>query len=150
MNTESVTKALLIVAHGSRRQRSNEEIKLLTQCVARHAGERFSHVGCAFLELAEPSIEAGIDQCVAAGANDITVMPYFLSAGRHVVEDVPGIVKGKQAEYPAINMHFSTYLGASTIMPELIVDTALGDQCLCGKSKQACQYPDCLPEPKKR
>lgn len=141
---EKTIKALLIVAHGSRRQRSNEEIKQLSACVARQAGSRFAEVRCAFLELAEPSIPEGIDSCIAAGATEVVVMPYFLSAGRHVVEDVPTIVQRKQAEYPDVKICFSTYLGASSVMPQLILETVGTGQCLCGKLQQDCRYPACI------
>jgi len=57
-------KALLLVAHGSRRRESNEEIAILTQRVRECAGGRFDLVTCAFLELAEPSIPDGIDNAV--------------------------------------------------------------------------------------
>ncbi len=137
-------KSLLLVAHGSRRTQSNDEIRELTAKVRVQAGTRFGFVGCAFLELAEPSIPAGIEACIAAGADEIVVMPYFLSAGRHVVADVPALVQAKQAEHPEIAMRFTTYLGASAVMTELILETVDANQCLCGRAQADCQYPACL------
>jgi sirohydrochlorin ferrochelatase len=142
MNTEK--KALLIVAHGSRRQLSNDAVAEMSTRVAKLAGERFINVSCAFLELAEPSIETGIDQCVAAGAEEVIVMPYFLSPGRHVAEDVPGIVRVKQQEYPHLNIHLGTYLGAAPDMAGLILETVDRGYCLCGKAQSECVAPACL------
>ena len=51
-------QALLIVAHGSRRVESNEEIRALAAQVAQQSVQTYSIVGSAFLELAEPSIPA--------------------------------------------------------------------------------------------
>nr|CAA6799723.1 MAG: Cobalamin biosynthesis CbiX protein [uncultured Thiotrichaceae bacterium] len=99
---------------------------------------------CAFLELAEPSIETGIDRSIAGGAEEVVVMPYFLSPGRHVAEDVPGIVAKKQEEHPDIRIRLGTYLGAAPSMAELILDTVNADYCLCGKSQDACVHPVCL------
>ena len=48
---------------------------------------------CGFLELAEPSIPDGIQRCIDAGATEVVVVPYFLSAGRHVSEDIPAEVE---------------------------------------------------------
>jgi len=45
-------KALLLIAHGSRRAESNDEIRALTQKMKTLAGGRFSEVESAFLELA--------------------------------------------------------------------------------------------------
>lgn len=142
MNSEK--KALLIVAHGSRRQRSNDAVREMSEQVAELAGARFTKVDCAFLELAEPSIEQGIDRCVAAGAEEVVVMPYFLSPGRHVAEDVPGIVQNKQQQYPALNIHLGTYLGAAPAMAGLILETVDRGYCLCGKQQQDCAHPVCL------
>lgn len=142
MNSEK--KALLIVAHGSRRQLSNDAVAEMSEQVAELAGERFITVSCAFLELAEPSIESGIDQCVAAGADEVVVMPYFLSPGRHVAEDVPGIVQAKQKEYPELNIHLGTYLGAAPAMAGMILETVDRGYCLCGKEQSECVAPACL------
>ena len=49
-------KALLVVAHGSRREQSNTEIKELAQRIAAQAGQDFDLVECAFLELADPCL----------------------------------------------------------------------------------------------
>ena len=93
-------KSLLLVAHGSRREASNEEVRQLTTQLAAHAGNRYQSVSCAFLELAEPSIPDGIEACIQQGAEEVIVLPYFLSAGRHVHEDIPREIAGKQQEYP--------------------------------------------------
>ena len=36
------------------------------------------------MELAEPTIEQAVAQCVARGARRVVVAPYFLSRGRHI------------------------------------------------------------------
>lgn len=117
-------KYLLLVAHGSRRQESNIEIAELAAKLAAVAGDHFDDVRHAYLELAEPSIPAAIDACISAGATEITVMPYFLAAGRHVHEDIPAIVTAKQADYPDRNIRIAPYLGTAPELPELLL--ALG------------------------
>ena len=54
-------RSLLLVAHGSRREASNQEIRNLTAALAGRAIGRFGHVGCAFLEIARPSIPEAIE-----------------------------------------------------------------------------------------
>ena len=117
-------KALLLVAHGSRRESSNQEIRDLTARLAARAGERFGHVGHAFLEIAEPSIPDGIQQCIDHGAAEVVVLPYFLSAGRHVAEDIPNDVTVKQAEYPNVRMRIAPYLGAADEVVDLLIGAA--------------------------
>ena len=116
--------SLLLVAHGSRRRESNEEIGRLAARVAERAAGRFDLVEHAFLELAEPSIGEGIDRCVARGATSVAVVPYFLARGTHVAEDVPGAVDPKRAEHPGVEIRVTDYLGTSDALPELLVGLA--------------------------
>lgn len=75
-------KALLLIAHGSRRASSNDEVKALAKKMGELSDNDFDAIVPAFLELAEPSITEGFEQCVSLGATEIIAMPYFLSAGR--------------------------------------------------------------------
>jgi sirohydrochlorin ferrochelatase len=113
-------KSLLLIAHGSRRDASNDEVRALTRLLAQCAEDRYDRVDCGFLELAEPSIPDGIQQCIDAGATEIVILPYFLSAGRHVAEDIPNAVKIKQDEYPHIPIHIANYLGQAEEIPDLL------------------------------
>lgn len=114
-------KALLLVAHGSRREGSNEEVRALARSMAARVDHGFDKVEAAFLELAEPSIPDGLRALIASGAEQITVVPYFLSAGRHVVEDIPAEVQKVVAEHPAVPIQVASYLGTSSVMPELLL-----------------------------
>lgn len=117
-------QALLVIAHGSRRAESNDEIRELTRLLAERAGSDYAIVRCAFLELAEPSIPDGIEQCIRDGAGEVVVLPYFLSAGRHVAQDIPNEVRGKQDEYPHITIRIAPYLGANAGIADLLLETA--------------------------
>jgi len=125
-------KALLIVAHGSRRVSSNDEVRDLAARVGELAGGRFDQVQAAFLELAEPSIPDGIQACIDAGADEVVVMPYFLSAGRHVSEDIPAEVARKQCEHPQVAIRLADYLGAQPGIADLLLAGALAGD---GKAK---------------
>lgn len=116
--------SLLIVAHGSRRDSSNDEVRALTECLRQRAGARFARVSCAFLELAEPSIPDGIDALVEAGTRRVTVLPYFLSAGRHVATDIPEAVERKRRQYPSVHIELASYVGASEGMIDLLLGHA--------------------------
>lgn len=118
-------KTLLIVAHGSRRHESNEEIRILTEKVGNAAADRFDRVACAYLELAEPLIPDAIKALTADGAQSILVVPYFLARGTHVASDIPAEVDKGRAACPDVDIRISEYFGASPAVPELLVDLAL-------------------------
>ena len=118
-------QALLVVAHGSRRTESNDEVRQLTTQLAGKAGDQYPIVRCGFLELAEPSIPDGIEQCIQAGATEVVVLPYFLSAGRHVVTDIPNEVRGRQEAHPQVKIRIAPYLGASGAITDLLLKQAI-------------------------
>ncbi len=113
-------KALLVVAHGSRREASNQEVRALTQLLANSLDGDYIAIKSAFLELADPLIPEGIDDLVEIGAQQIDVLPYFLSAGRHVSQDIPDIIRNSILKYPEIDIHLKTYIGGSSKMIDYI------------------------------
>jgi sirohydrochlorin ferrochelatase len=119
-------KTMLVVAHGSRRAESNDEVRALAQQLHAQASD-FDGVSCAFLELAEPSIPEGLRNAIAAGAQEVVVVPYFLSAGRHVVTDIPNEVEVVRAEHPDINIKLAPYLGAAPELAGLLLRQAQTD-----------------------
>jgi len=116
------TDSLIIIAHGSRRSQSNDEVRALAEKIRRQAHTRFASVDCAFLELAEPDIPTAIDRAIEAGANHLHLVPYFLSAGRHVAHDIPDIVAGKRRQHPQVNIHLDAHLGSAPGMARLVLD----------------------------
>ncbi len=117
-------KSLLLVAHGSRRAESNAEITVVAKSLSDRVHGNYAQTGYAFLELAQPSIADGIDELVNNGATEIIILPYFLSAGRHVHEDVPEIVNLKQKEYSDVKLHIAPYIGEAAEMIDVLVATS--------------------------
>lgn len=117
--------ALLLIAHGSRREASNGEVRELASRLEQIAGERFNCVIPAFLELAEPDIPTGVGLCAKAGATVVTAIPYFLAAGRHVASDIPAELEKAEQLHPAVTIHQSDYLGKHEFIVELLLTLAL-------------------------
>jgi sirohydrochlorin ferrochelatase len=117
-------QALVVAAHGSRREASNTEVRLLAQRLSESAPGDFELVEAGFLELASPSIPEAITGCIEAGAVRIVVVPCFLAAGRHVSEDIPRIVEALPARHPKVTIHATDHIGASQAMARLILEAA--------------------------
>ncbi|OAI20690.1 cobalamin biosynthesis protein CbiX [Methylomonas lenta] len=112
---------LLVLAHGSRREASNNEISELVARL-RYSCKLFAGIDYAFLEIAKPFIHEA--QQIAQGAVDIVVLAYFLSAGRHVVTDIPEQVEQVSVEIPNIKNKIAHYLGASEKIDALLIHQA--------------------------
>jgi sirohydrochlorin ferrochelatase len=120
-------QALVLIAHGSRRQASNQEVMQLASRLQQSAGDRYQLIEAGFLEIAEPSIPEAIETCIQSGATSIVVVPYFLAAGRHVAEDIPQIVKPVAEQHPQVTIRISEHIGMSDSMTRLILDSASSD-----------------------
>ena len=117
-------KALLLVAHGSRSKKSNEEVINIAIKLQEYCKGEYDIVRAAFLELAVPLIPDGIKDCINDGATSITVLPYFLNSGRHVLEDIPIIINEAKEHHPTIPITLAAHLGASAMMMDVLVSTA--------------------------
>ena len=119
-------KALLLVAHGSRSQESNDEILTLTSSlraqVTRVPDQEFDIVNCAFLELVEPDIDAGINTLVKQGVDKITLLPYFLAKGNHVNRDIPEIIVAAQSRFPGVTIDLIPHIGEAANMCKLLIE----------------------------
>ena len=113
-------KKLLIVAHGSRRESSNEEIRVLAVKVAAKLQLTADDVSVAFLEFASPSIEIALDDCFNQGTEEVLVLPYFLSGGNHVVKDLPREIHSALNKWSDKAITVLPHIGASDAMVNLI------------------------------
>jgi len=117
-------KALLLIAHGSRRTASNEEVFALAERLKSSCAHQYSILQAGFLEITTPSIATAIENCVAAGATSITVLPYFLNSGIHVIKDIPDSIEQAQIKFPTVEINMAEHIGASELMMPLLIDAA--------------------------
>ena len=117
-------KALLLIAHGSRRTQSNTEVLLLADKLKQKCSEHYPIIHAGFLEFALPLIPDAIKKCADDGATSIIVLPYFLNSGRHVIEDIPTIVNDTENDYPNVEIKIAPHLGNSSLMIDLLITTA--------------------------
>lgn len=83
---------------------------------------RFEIVEIAYLELAEPDIPAGAARCVERGATEVRMLPYFLSMGRHVAEDLERYRGELAAGYPRVKFVLCPPLGLHPKVMEVVLE----------------------------
>lgn len=84
----SAEPAIILLAHGSSDPRWCQTFeKLAGPTLESVPGSRI-----AYMELAEPSIDAVVAEGVENGTRAFTIVPLFLAAGRHLRKDVPGMI----------------------------------------------------------
>ncbi len=113
---------LLLIAHGSRHEDANADLHVAALELRRRGEYRV--VEAAFLELAEPGIEAAAARCVAGGVTDVTLLPYFLSAGVHVRRDLTAARAQLSRRYPHVRFHLAEPLGRHPLLIEVALERA--------------------------
>jgi len=101
--------AVLLLGHGSKRGEANDILRETAKAL--HDLQRFGVVEPAFLQLAEPDFHEALEGLLERGYRDITVMPYFLYCGLHVVKDIPGEMDLARQKYPDLKMRITKNLG---------------------------------------
>ena len=112
--------AIVLIAHGSRREEANAELRQLAAAIGALRPEAV--VVPAFLELAEPSIPEAVQSCVAQGARDVRLFPYFLSAGVHVTRDLEGFRQQFATDDPDVEFQLLRPLGAHPEITRIVLD----------------------------
>lgn len=112
---------VIIIDHGSRRASANN--RLLTLVDNYKTFSNRSIVEPAHMELEEPSIEAAYKKCIAQGAKRVVCYPFFLSPGRHVLEDIPELVKLASEAFPEVPYTITDPLGMHESILNVIDDT---------------------------
>jgi sirohydrochlorin ferrochelatase len=112
--------AILLIAHGSRLSGANADLMQIAAMLR----ERLpgTSVEFAYLELSEPTIPQGMRACISRGAGEVRMLPYFLSAGRHVQEDLERYRREFAQEYPSVRFTLCPPLGLHPKMIDILLD----------------------------
>ena len=118
-----VSRAIVLLAHGSRDPRWREPI----EAVARRIEARAPGVAvrCAYLELTAPDLSTVARQLVGLGTTQLRVLPMFLGMGRHAREDLPRLVQSLRQAHPQLVVDLQPAVGENAALIELLADLAL-------------------------
>jgi sirohydrochlorin ferrochelatase len=91
-----VKTGIIVFGHGSSVPSANEAVRVIA---ARAAAEGMWELyETAFLEAA-PLLDEAVGKLAAAGAEEILVLPYFLTLGIHLQRDLPKLVQRLSIEH---------------------------------------------------
>lgn len=110
--------ALLLIAHGSRRAAANADLEYIAEQMRQQYD--YQWVVCSYLELTEPTIQQGGERCVELGAKNVVMVPYFLSPGVHVREDLTEARTELQTRFPQVEFRLAEPLGRHPLLLEVV------------------------------
>lgn len=93
-------KAVVLFGHGARNPEWAQPFHRIRAAMAAAAPD--VPVALAFLELMQPSLDESVDQLVAAGIDEISVVPIFMAGGSHVKKDLPRMAADAMERHPGL------------------------------------------------
>ena len=81
---------IIVFGHGSSVPSANDAVRVVAADAARDG--RWELCETAFLE-ADPRLDKAVAAVVKAGADEVLVLPYFLTLGIHLQRDLPKLVE---------------------------------------------------------
>ncbi|HBY78924.1 MAG TPA: sirohydrochlorin chelatase, partial [Cyanobacteria bacterium UBA11148] len=102
-------RPLLMIGHGSRDSEGRQNF--LEFANAYQSLDSSRPVIPCFLELTNPTIQEGVDSCVAQGYKEFSVLPILLFAARHNKFDVTNELDRAKSKHPQIKFYYGRHLG---------------------------------------
>lgn len=100
---------VVLVDHGSRKASANEALQEFADLFKRYT--TYDVVEVAHMELADPTIAEAMQCCYKQECSHIVIAPYFLSPGRHVVEDIPRLVNEARENLDGVTVEIADPIG---------------------------------------
>lgn len=117
-------RGIILIDHGSRRDEANAALKTMAGYLEEALPAELA-VKIAHMELLPPTLEDAARALVNDGVDEIAVLPYFLSEGRHVSEDIPQQIEAIAAKLPELKLTLLGPLGPDRALAELIASRIL-------------------------
>jgi len=108
-----MSKALLIIAHGSRQRQANQFVFDQVKALSEKLNKKYHAVLPAFLELGEPDVMSACTSLAQAHISHVDVLPFFLAPGRHVTLDIPQRLVEVTQRFPQLQLQLLPFLGES-------------------------------------
>ena len=116
-----VKTGIVVFGHGSSVPSANAAVERVASESARAGG--FALCETAFLDVA-PTLRDATMKLVSQGAQEILVVPYFLTLGIHLQRDLPRMVGELEQEFPGLAMRVTPPLDGHPALHGIVVDRA--------------------------
>ena len=120
------TRAIILFAHGSSNPTWREPFDAIADQVRAQAQD--AKVELAFLEIMSPSVHEVVRDCAEQGIHHIRIVPLFFGVGKHVAEDLQGLVEAIRAEFVEIAIEIAPAVGQSEMVREAMANYAVSLQ----------------------
>ncbi len=150
MNDNDETTAVLLIAHGSRHQPANDDLRAMATRMSSERPDLI--VEACFLELASPEIAEAGDRVVQRGASRVLMIPYFLSMGVHLIRDLTAARESLTTAHPSATFLLGPPLGPDPLLDQLVrtrideLNTGASEPVEFPSSEATVRYPSIAEE----
>ncbi len=113
-------KAVLLIAHGSRKEQSNEIFFDVIEMVSELMPD--TYIDGAFMSFHDVDIDFKLEEFIKKGIDEIVIVPYLLFAGNHVKQTIPYKVDKFLENYPDVKVSYKNSIGIDKRLAEIVVD----------------------------
>lgn len=112
-------QGIIMLAHGSRLAQANGEVFSLAALLSKNEGAGF-YSAVAFLQGGNPSLEEAVGKAAAAGCTAVYIVPFFLTSGVHIKEDLPQMLDQARQLHPELELVQCRHLGCDPRLTSLL------------------------------
>lgn len=122
-------EAIILLGHGSRVPGAGEAMEQ----VAARLKEKYDYhrVEVCFMSRLGPHFQDVFEKCVAGGATDVIVIPYFLHNGLHIRLDIPKMMQENARKFPHVKLVFGKNLGYDECLVDLVEKRVAESKASC-------------------
>jgi sirohydrochlorin cobaltochelatase len=114
--------AIILFAHGSRDPAWQRPMLAVAERIRNCTPSAW--VGCAYLELTQPNLPQAVAQAAELGHTHIRILPMFLGVGKHVREDLPGLMAQLRQNHPHVHFDLQPAVGEQNAVLDALAQAA--------------------------
>jgi len=116
-------KAIILFGHGSRDPQWRQPIESVAVRITQQHPQLA--VRCAYLEFDQPGLAAAAADVIAAGAQEVSIVPMFLGTGTHARKDLPALLQALRHSHPQVHFSLQRAVGDDPRVLDLLAAIAL-------------------------
>lgn len=110
-------KAVILIGHGSRATGADDDMERVSVGLREKLGIT---VETCRLEGRGTTFTEAFEKCVALGAKEMLVIPYFLHFGVHLRRDIPKLLQESLTKHPEMKLILGRHLGFDKALIDLV------------------------------
>lgn len=114
--------AILLFSHGSILCGAERNLIEVASAMRERGDAPIVEVG--FLNYSEPLFRESVERCIEQGATRIIVAPWFLIAGKFVVDDLPATIAEAREAHPDVEFSVAGVIGFHPLLADAVISAA--------------------------